>query len=122
MAVSLLAKAKLRSGQFKPIFREKFAVNIWAWWKDARSQIDADGSLKMVLDALQEGGLFSSDKFALPRWINYAFDGRKPRMLLEIICPPPDPLSVPITLMNPMSDTGESLEDFTVVRRMRRKS
>jgi hypothetical protein len=50
--------------------------------------LDADGSLKCVLDSLN-GIVYSSDKFALPRVIDYYFDAERPRMKLEIVSPPP---------------------------------
>lgn len=123
LAVALKAKSeKVRSGlpANSTIFREKFAVNVWAWWRDCKSQIDADGSLKLVLDALQDAGIFSSDKFALPRWQDFAFDARNPRMLLEIICPPPSPWGAWVTKLEPRDSVGEvPLDDFTVTRRKR---
>lgn len=84
----LEAKALMKKLGIEPIFRQKFAVNVWAWWRDKRSQVDADGALKLVLDALN-GIVYSSDKFSLPRWMDYDYDENEPRIVLEIICPPP---------------------------------
>ena len=83
-----VAQAAMQAAGLQPIYREKFAVNVWAWWLSKRSQIDADGALKLVLDSLN-GIVWSDDKFSLPRWIDYDFDAKNPRIELEIICPPP---------------------------------
>lgn len=87
-SISTAAKFQMRKFGLQPIFREKFAVNIWAWWRDKRSQLDADGCQKLVLDAMN-GIVYSSDKFALPRFWDYGFDEKNPRMLVEVLCPPP---------------------------------
>ncbi len=81
-------KSRLNESGLEPIFREKFVVNVWAWWENKRSQVDADGILKLILDCMQ-GIVYSSDKFALPRWMDYDYDAENPRVQLEVVSPPP---------------------------------
>jgi Holliday junction resolvase RusA-like endonuclease len=82
MAIEAMSKAGL-----KLIEREKFSVDMVIWFRDKRSQVDGDGIQKLPLDALKKI-VYSDDKFALPRVLDYHFDATEPRIEMTISCPP----------------------------------
>lgn len=84
---ALLVKSEMSKGKLQPIHREKFSVDVKIWWASKRSQCDGDGILKLPLDAMN-GVVYSSDKFALPRVLDYDYDEKEPRMEMVISCPP----------------------------------
>jgi len=82
-----MAKLAIKKSGLDPIFREKFSLDVSFFWKDKRSQLDCDGALKMVQDCMN-GIVFSSDKFCLPRVIDYGYDEKNPHVAMTISCPP----------------------------------
>ena len=91
--VGLMAKLAMKKAGLKPIFREKFSVDVRIWWESRRSQCDSDGILKLPLDSLNKV-VYSSDKFALPRVLGYDYDSNEPRIEMTISCPPTNLIEV----------------------------
>ena len=85
-AAEAAASAMLRAG-LQPIHREKFSIDMKVWFRDKRSQVDCDGIQKLPLDCMKKI-VYSDDKFALPRILDYGFDGKEPRIEMFISCPP----------------------------------
>ena len=105
-AVASMAVAEMRRTGQNILNQVKFCINFWTYWKDKRSQLDCDGSVKLVLDALI-GIVYSSDKKCLPRFIDYDFNEKSPRMVLEILCPVPDTWAEKITQFPCPTTKGE---------------
>lgn len=82
-----LALAAMKKAGLSPIERKKFSVDMKLWFRDKRSQVDGDGIQKLPLDALKKI-VYSDDKFALPRVLDYEFDEKEPRIEMSISCPP----------------------------------
>lgn len=84
---SLMAKLAMNKARLVPIFREYFSVDCFFRWRDKRSQLDHDGALKLLLDAMNKV-VYSSDKFALPRVLGCAFDAVNPGVDVLVAYPP----------------------------------
>jgi crossover junction endodeoxyribonuclease RusA len=62
---------------------EKIVVDLWVWWKDRRKR-DVDNLNKAILDALVKNGVVTDDHLCLPRWQDYDFDNKNPRVEVTI--------------------------------------
>lgn len=51
----------------------KVVVNIWFYYKDHRIR-DSHNGLKLLLDAMEDAGVYSNDYFALPRIMDFEVD------------------------------------------------
>jgi crossover junction endodeoxyribonuclease RusA len=60
----------------------KTIVYAWFYFPDHRRR-DTHNTLKILLDALQDGGIYDDDKYALPRIMDYTVDKSQPRVELE---------------------------------------
>lgn len=83
----LMALAAMKKAGLTPINREKFSIDMRVWFRDKRSQVDGDGIQKLPLDCMKKI-VYSDDKFALPRILDYDFDEKEPRIEMLISCPP----------------------------------
>jgi len=84
---ALYAFTQMKLAKLTPIERKKFSVDMRIWFRDKRSQVDGDGIQKLPLDCLKKV-VYSDDKFALPRVLDYDFDEKEPRIEMTISCPP----------------------------------
>lgn len=62
----------------------KTIVNLWYYWPDARRR-DTHNTLKLLLDTLEAAGIYTDDKLALPRIMDYEIDRKNPRVEIEVI-------------------------------------
>jgi Holliday junction resolvase RusA-like endonuclease len=83
----IIAKMALKKAGLEMIVNQKFSFDVKFWWRDKKSQLDADGALKLAVDCMN-GIVYSSDKKHLPRVLDYDFDTENPRMEILIACPP----------------------------------
>lgn len=77
-----LAKIWVQKERWHPPEGKKIIVRIWYYWPDRRRR-DQDNPQKLLLDAMT-GILWSDDRWALPRVIDYAVDREKPRVEIEL--------------------------------------
>ena len=61
---------------------DKTVVNIWFYLPDNRRR-DTHNSLKILMDALQDGGIYEDDRYAMPRIMDYEIDKDNPRIEIE---------------------------------------
>jgi len=62
---------------------EKTVVDLWVWWPDRRIR-DVDNLNKGILDALKLYKVVTDDHFCLPRWQDYYYDPRNPRVEADV--------------------------------------
>ncbi|WP_017814424.1 RusA family crossover junction endodeoxyribonuclease [Paenibacillus shenyangensis] len=60
----------------------KVYVLIWVFFPDKRRR-DPDNGLKALLDALEDAGIYTDDKTALPHIMDYETDPANPRLEIE---------------------------------------
>lgn len=63
---------------------EKVILNLYYYFPDKRKR-DTHNTLKLMLDALEEAGLYINDYYALPRVINFWIDKKNPRVEIEVL-------------------------------------
>jgi crossover junction endodeoxyribonuclease RusA len=61
---------------------EKTIVRLWFYFPDKRRR-DTHNGLKVLLDALEDAGIYEDDKFALPQIIDFEYDKNNPRIEIE---------------------------------------
>lgn len=61
---------------------EKTILELYFYYPNARLR-DSHNTLKILLDLLERGGIYSNDKYALPRVMDFTIDKGNPRV--EII-------------------------------------
>lgn len=61
----------------------KVVIDIMTYWKDKRKR-DVDNQGKAIFDALEHAGVFDNDRWALPRYIDFAVDKENPRVICVI--------------------------------------
>lgn len=61
---------------------DKVIVNLNFYYPDRRRR-DSHNMLKILLDVFEEAGIYTDDKLALPRIINYEIDKNQPRVEIE---------------------------------------
>lgn len=88
LRAALLVKSSMGRSSLEPIKPSTpFSVDIWFYWRERRSQLDADGAMKMLLDSMNKI-VFSSDKYSMPRVLGIDYDEKNPRVELVVSCPP----------------------------------
>lgn len=60
----------------------KTVVNIWFYLPDNRRR-DTHNSLKILMDALEDGRIYEDDRYAMPRIMDYEIDKDNPRIEIE---------------------------------------
>ncbi|MCM3701879.1 RusA family crossover junction endodeoxyribonuclease [Paenibacillus macerans] len=60
----------------------KVIVRLWFFFPDKRRR-DTHNGLKVLLDALEDGGIYEDDKLALPQVIDFQHDKHNPRIEIE---------------------------------------
>jgi len=60
----------------------KTIVKLWYYFPDHRRR-DTHNTLKILMDALEHGGIYIDDKWALPQIINFEIDKMNPRVEIE---------------------------------------
>jgi crossover junction endodeoxyribonuclease RusA len=60
----------------------KVIVWLWYYFPDRRRR-DTHNTLKILLDAFEDGGIYEDDKFAMPRVMDYEVDEDHPRIEIE---------------------------------------
>lgn len=60
----------------------KTIVYLWYYFPDFRRR-DTHNTLKILLDALEEGGIYQDDRYALPRIMDYEVDKDNARIEIE---------------------------------------
>ncbi len=63
--------------------KTKVVVEVMIYWPDNRKR-DADNIGKSLNDALEHAGVFDNDRWALPRYIDFAVDKENPRVVCVI--------------------------------------
>lgn len=61
---------------------EKTIVRLWFYFPDKRRR-DTHNGLKVLLDALEDAGIYEDDKFALPQIMDFEYDKNNPRIEIE---------------------------------------
>lgn len=69
-------KNKWQTCQYKTI------VNLWYYFPDRRIR-DTHNTLKILLDALEDGEIYVNDRWALPRIMDFEIDKKNPRVEIE---------------------------------------
>ena len=64
------------------VSNSKTIVKLWYYFPDYRRR-DTHNTLKILLDALEEGGIYVDDKYALPQIMDYEVDKEEPRIEIE---------------------------------------
>jgi len=57
----------------------KIIVNIWFYFPDNRKR-DTHNGLKILMDVLEKAEIYTDDKYAMPRIIDYQIDRQYPRI------------------------------------------
>lgn len=60
----------------------KVIVRMWFYYPDGRRR-DSHNALKILMDGLEEAGIYEDDKTALPRIMDYEVDRKNPRVEIE---------------------------------------
>lgn len=60
----------------------KVIVRLWFFFPDKRRR-DTHNGLKVLLDALEDGGIYEDDKLALPQVMDFQYDKSNPRIEME---------------------------------------
>jgi len=60
----------------------KTIVRLWFYYPDRRRR-DAHNGLKILMDAFEDAGIYTDDRYALPRIMDYAIDREDPRLEIE---------------------------------------
>ncbi|MEF2965072.1 RusA family crossover junction endodeoxyribonuclease [Paenibacillus sp. M1] len=60
----------------------KVIVRLWFYFPDKRRR-DTHNGFKVLLDALEDGGIYEDDKLALPRVMDWEVDRQNPRIEIE---------------------------------------
>ena len=58
---------------------QKIILEIYLYYPNLKTR-DSHNMLKILLDALERGGIYSNDKFALPRIMDFTLDKSNPRI------------------------------------------
>lgn len=61
---------------------DKTIVYLWYYFPDHRRR-DTHNTLKILMDALEEAGIYEDDKYALPRIMDYVVNKDNPRIEIE---------------------------------------
>ncbi|QMV40237.1 RusA family crossover junction endodeoxyribonuclease [Cohnella cholangitidis] len=61
----------------------KVVVNLWYYFPDNRIR-DTHNGQKLLLDCLEDAGIYTNDRYALPRVIDWQIDRTNPRIEMEI--------------------------------------
>ena len=64
--------------------RGKVILNLYYYFPDQRKR-DTHNTLKLMLDGLEDAGLYENDYYALPRVINFWIDKKNPRVEIEVL-------------------------------------
>jgi len=62
--------------------KKKIICKLWYFFPDARRR-DTHNTLKLLLDAVEKGGLYKDDKYVLPQIQDFCIDRDDPRVELE---------------------------------------
>lgn len=65
-----------------PTASGKVIVRLWFFFPDKRRR-DTHNGLKVLLDALENGGIYEDDKLALPQIMDFQHDKSNPRIEIE---------------------------------------
>ena len=85
---ALTAKAEARLQHWETPGRgQKVVVAIYAYWPDNRTR-DMHNAHKLLMDALEDAGIYHNDKFALARDMDFSIDREEPRLELVIYLKP----------------------------------
>lgn len=60
----------------------KVIVRLWFHFPDKRRR-DTHNGLKLLLDALEDAGIYEDDKLALPQIMDFQYDKQNPRIEIE---------------------------------------
>lgn len=60
----------------------KTIVRLWFYFPDKRKR-DTHNGLKLLLDALEDAGIYTNDRYALPRIMDFDIDRANPRVEIE---------------------------------------
>lgn len=76
----LLTREAMKKQKFKKFDdKTKIIMELVFWFPDNRNR-DSHNTLKLLFDAVEDGGLYSNDKYVLP-WIkNFDVDKQNPRV------------------------------------------
>jgi crossover junction endodeoxyribonuclease RusA len=61
----------------------KVIVYLWFFFKDSRKR-DTHNCLKILMDLMEECGIYSNDMYALPRIIDFEIDRSFPRVEIKL--------------------------------------
>lgn len=62
----------------------KVVVNLWYYWPDNIKR-DTHNTLKLLLDCLEAAQIYTNDRYALPRIMDFEVDKQNPRVEIEIL-------------------------------------
>ena len=74
--------AQLMDNDYKFPDKEKIICDMWFFFPDNRRR-DTHNTLKIMLDSIERGGLYTDDRYVLPRVIDWVVDRENPRVELE---------------------------------------
>lgn len=78
---TLLAKSWRQKNKWSTA-QGKVIVNLWYYWPDNVKR-DTNNTLKLLLDVLEDAGIYANDYYALPRVIDFEVDKKNPRVEIE---------------------------------------
>ena len=83
---SALAEAR-RQGWQTPEAGVKVVVELVAYWPNRRTR-DMHNAHKLLMDALEDAGIYKNDKFALARDMDFSVDRNQPRLEVFVYLKP----------------------------------
>lgn len=73
----------MRKTKWQTTHKKKVILNLWFYYPHNR-HADTHNAIKILMDFLQDAGIYDNDKFALPRIIDFQIDAKNPRIEIEI--------------------------------------
>ena len=84
--IKAMADAR-RQGWQTPAKGVKVVVELVAYWPDGRTR-DMHNAHKLLMDALEDAGIYQNDKYALARDMDFFIDRQKPRLEVFVYLKP----------------------------------
>lgn len=79
---SILVASIWRKKQKWTTAQNKTIVYLWYYFPDKRKR-DTHNTIKLLLDCLQDALIFTDDRYAIPRIMDYEIDKLSPRVEIE---------------------------------------
>ena len=74
----------IAKNRWQTTVKTKVIVNLWFYFPDHRKR-DTHNGIKLIMDCLEQAGVYDNDRYALPRIQDWEVDKDHPRIEIEII-------------------------------------